>query len=83
MQKLKKLENVIHILREKMMNKLLDIDKEDKLIDKMIKPYLFCIKILSILLLLSIICNIYLSTKTVNIKLVANKNTESNINQES
>lgn len=65
------------------MNKLLDIDKEDKLIDKMIKPYLFCIKILSILLLLSIICNIYLSTKTVNIKLVANKNTESNINQES
>ena len=66
-----------------MMNKLLDIDKEDKLVDKMIKPYLFCIKILSILLLLSIICNIYLSTKTVNIKLVANKNTESNINQES
>lgn len=65
------------------MNKLLDIDKEDKLIDKMIKPYLFCIKILSILLLLSIICNIYLSTKTVNIKLVANKNIESNINQES
>lgn len=65
------------------MNKLLDIDKEDKLIDKMIKPYLFCIKILSILLFLSIICNIYLSTKNVNIKLVANKNTESNITQES
>lgn len=65
------------------MNKLLDIDKEDKLVDKMIKPYLFCIKILSILLILSIIGNIYLSTKNVNIKLVANKNTESSINQES
>ena len=65
------------------MSKLLDIDKEDKLVDKMIKPYLFCIKVLSFLLILSIIGNIYLSTKNVNIKLVANKNTESNINQES
>lgn len=65
------------------MNKLLDIDKEDKLVDKMIKPYLICIKILSFLLILSIIGNIYLSTKNVNIKLVANKNTESSINQES
>lgn len=66
-----------------MMNKLLDIDKEDKFVDKMIKPYLFCIKVLSFLLILFIIGNIYLSTKNVKIKLVANKNTESNINQES
>ena len=65
------------------MKKLYNIDIEDKILDKMIKPYIICIKILSILLILSVIGNIYLSTKNVNIKLVANKNTESNINQES
>ena len=65
------------------MKKILDLDKEDRILDKMIKPYLICIKILSFLLILSIIGNVYLSTKNVNIKLIANKNTESSINQES
>lgn len=65
------------------MKKLYNIDEEDKVLDKMIKPYLICIKILSILLFLSVLGNIYLSTRDVNITLNANKNTESNINQES
>lgn len=60
-----------------------NIDEKDNILDKMIKPYQICIKILAILLFLSVIGNIYLSTREINIKFVANKNTESNINQES
>lgn len=63
--------------------KLTDYDKEDKIIDKMIQPYIICIKLLVILLILSVIGNIYLSTKNVNITLTANKNIESDIKQES
>ena len=66
-----------------MVKVLTDLDKEDKILDKMIQPYMICIKILSILLILSILGNVYLSTKNVNITLTANKNTESNIKQES
>lgn len=61
--------------------KLTDYDKEEKIIDKMIKPYIICVKMLAILLILSIIGNIYLSTKNVNITLTANKNIESDIKQ--
>lgn len=63
------------------MKKLINIDLEDKILDKMIQPYRFSIKLLSILLIISIIGNIYLTTRQVNITFTANKNTESNINQ--
>lgn len=63
------------------MKKLINIDLEDKILDKMIQPYRFSIKLLSILLIISVIGNIYLTTRQVNITFTANKNTESNINQ--
>lgn len=59
-----------------------NIEEENQIFDKLIKPYIFCIKILSILLILSIIGNIYLTTKEVNITLTANKNVDSDINQQ-
>ena len=64
------------------MKKILDFDEEDKIIDKIVKPYVLITKILSILLALSVLGNIYLSTKNVNITLNANKNEQSDINQE-
>lgn len=64
------------------MKKILDFDKEDEIIDKMVKPYVFIAKLLAILLSLSILGNIYLSTKNVNITLNANKNAQSDIKQE-
>lgn len=63
------------------MKKLINFDIEDKLLDKMIQPYRFSIKLLSILLLISLIGNVYLTTKQVNIVFTANKNTESTIEQ--
>ena len=63
------------------MKKLINIDLEDKILDKMIQPYRFSIKLLSILLIISLIGNIYLTTKQVNIIFTANKNTESMIKQ--
>ena len=54
-----------------------DIEEEDVIFDKLLKPYIFIIKMLSILLILSIIGNIYLTTKNVNITLTANKNIDS------
>lgn len=59
-----------------------NIDEEDKIFDKLIQPYQLCIKILSILLILSVIGNIYLTTKQINITLTANKNIESDIKQQ-
>lgn len=64
------------------MKKILDFDEEDKIIDKIVKPYILITKILSILLALSVLGNIYLSTKNVNITLNANKNEQSDIKQE-
>lgn len=63
------------------MKKFINFDIEDKLLDKMIQPYRFSVKLLSILLLISLIGNIYLTTKQVNIVFTANKNTESTIKQ--
>lgn len=63
------------------MKKLINFDEEDKLLDKMIQPYRFSIKLLSILLLISLIGNVYLTTKQVNIVFTANENTESTIEQ--
>lgn len=63
------------------MKKFINFDVEDKLLDKMIQPYRFSVKLLSILLLISLIGNIYLTTKQVNIVFTANKNTESTIKQ--
>lgn len=63
------------------MKKLINIDLEDKILDKMIQPYCFSIKLLTILLLISLLGNIYLTTKQVNIVFTANKNTESTIKQ--
>lgn len=63
------------------MKKIINFDLEDKLLDKMIQPYRFSVKLLSILLLISLIGNIYLTTKQVNIVFTANKNTESTIKQ--
>ena len=60
-----------------------NIDEENKIFDKLIQPYWLCIKILSILLILSVIGNIYLTTKQINITFTANKNIESDINQQS
>lgn len=58
-----------------------DIDLEDRIIDRITKPYINLSKILSILLLISIIGNIYLATKKVEITLVANNNKSSDIVQ--
>lgn len=63
------------------MKNLINIDMEEKILDKMLQPYKFAIKILGFLLVLSVIGNIYLTTRQVNITFTANKNTESNINQ--
>lgn len=63
------------------MKKIINIDLEDKILEKMIQPYRFSIKLLSILLLISVIGNIYLTTRQVNIVFTANKNTESTIKQ--
>lgn len=63
------------------MKKFINFDVEDKLLDKMIQPYRFSVKLLSILLLISLIGNIYLTTKQINIVFTANKNTESTIKQ--
>ena len=63
------------------MKKIINFDLEDKLLEKMIQPYRFSVKLLSILLLISLIGNIYLTTKQVNIAFTANKNTESTIKQ--
>lgn len=63
------------------MKNLINFDLEDKILDKMLQPYKFAIKILGILLVLSVIGNIYLTTRQVNITFTANENTESNINQ--
>lgn len=60
-----------------------DIDLEDRIIDRITKPYINLSKILSILLLISIIGNIYLATKKVEITLVANNNKSSDITQTS
>lgn len=65
----------------KFMKKYINFDLEDKLLNKMIQPYRFSVKLLSILLLISLIGNIYLTTKQVNIVFTANKNTESTIKQ--
>lgn len=63
------------------MKKLINIDLEDKILDKMIQPYRFSVKLLSILLIISVIGNIYLTTKQVNIIFTANENTKSMIKQ--
>lgn len=63
------------------MKKVINLDIEDKILEKMIQPYRFSIKLLSILLLISVIGNIYLTTKQVNIVFTANENTESTIEQ--
>lgn len=63
------------------MKKIINFDLEDKLLDKMIQPYRFSVKLLSILLLISLIGNIYLTSKQVNVIFTANKNTESEILQ--
>lgn len=64
------------------MKKLINFDEEDKLLDKMIKPYIILSKILVILLFISIIGNIYLSVKKVDITLVANNNKQSDVLQQ-
>lgn len=61
---------------------MIDIDKDDKLIDKFIKPYIILSKVLGILLFISIIGNIYLSIKKVDITLIANNNKQSDVLQQ-
>lgn len=58
-----------------------DIDLEDRIIDRIIKPYQILSFVLGILLFISIIGNIYLATKKVEITLVANNNKSSDITQ--
>lgn len=58
-----------------------DIDLEDRIIDRIIKPYQILSFVLGILLFISIIGNIYLAIKKVEITLVANNNKSSDITQ--
>lgn len=60
---------------------MINIDEVDKLVDKVAKPYITLSKILCILLTISIIGNIYLSVKKVDITLVANNNKQSDVTQ--
>lgn len=60
---------------------MINIDEVDKLADKISKPYIILSKILSILLTISIIGNIYLSVKKVDITLIANNNKQSDVTQ--
>ena len=64
------------------MKKFINFDEEDKLLDKMIKPYITLSKILTILLFISLIGNIYLSIKKVDITLIANNNQQSDVLQQ-
>lgn len=58
-----------------------NFEYEDKIIDRIVKPYQILSIVLGILLFISIIGNIYLSTKKVDITLVANNNKKSDITQ--
>ena len=58
-----------------------NFEYEDKIIDKIVKPYQILSIVLGILLFVSIIGNIYLSIKKVNITLIANNNKKSDITQ--
>lgn len=58
-----------------------NFDLEEKIIEKIILPYKILWKILAFLLTLSIIGNIYLSMKKIDITLIANDNKESTIEQ--
>lgn len=60
---------------------MINIDEVDKLVDKVAKPYITLSKILGILLTISIIGNIYLSVKKVDITLIANNNKQSDVAQ--
>lgn len=60
---------------------MINIDEVDKLADKISKPYIILSKILGILLTISIIGNIYLSVKKVDITLIANNNKQSDVTQ--
>ena len=60
---------------------MINIDEVDKLVDKVAKPYIILSKILGILLTISIIGNIYLSVKKVDITLIANNNKQSDVAQ--
>lgn len=58
-----------------------NFEYEDKIIDRIVKPYQILSIVLGILLFISIIGNIYLSTKKVDITLIANNNKKSDITQ--
>lgn len=58
-----------------------DIDLDERIIDRIIKPYQILSLVLGILLFISVIGNIYLATKKVEITLVANNNKSSDITQ--
>lgn len=58
-----------------------NFEYEDKIIDRIVKPYQILSIVLGILLFISIVGNIYLSTKKVDITLVANNNKKSDITQ--
>lgn len=60
---------------------MINIDEVDKLADKISKPYITLSKILGILLTISIIGNIYLSVKKIDITLIANNNKQSDVTQ--
>ncbi len=58
-----------------------DIDLDERIIDRIIKPYQILSIVLGFLLFISVIGNIYLATKKVEITLVANNNKSSDIVQ--
>lgn len=61
---------------------MINIEEDEKIIDKMVKPYIILSKILAILLFISIFGNIYLATKKVDITLIANNNKECDVLQQ-
>lgn len=61
---------------------MINLDEINQIVDKMIKPYIILSKILAFLLFLSIIGNIYLATKKVDITLIANNNKQSDVLQQ-
>lgn len=57
------------------------IDLAHKVADEPIRAYKFCVRLLSVLLLISMGVNVYLISRNVNISFDADYNVESDINQ--
>lgn len=59
----------------------INLEKLITLAHKVAAPYKFCVWLLAVLLLISVLGNVYLATRTFNISFDADYNTESDIDQ--